>query len=78
MVGLVVSDRYYDKEYGDFNYDVYYRSMNGTILEEYEDDIKLCEKVYINDLSSYVSIAEKENIIINIPENYKDKYPKEN
>jgi len=77
MIGLVISDRYYDKEYGDYNYDVYYRSMNGTILEECEEDIELCNNIEFSDLSAYVSIAKDENIIINIPEEYKDRYPKE-
>jgi hypothetical protein len=77
QVGLVVSDRYYDQEYGDYNYDVYYRSMGGTISEEFEDDIKICDDVEYYDISAYVSIAKEENVIINIPEEYKDRYPEE-
>ena len=77
QVGLVVSDIFYNKEYHEYTYDIYYRSMNGITLEEFEDDIKICEHVEYSDMSAYVSIAKEENVIINIPEEYKDRYPNE-
>ena len=74
-IGLVISDRYYDTEFNDYNYDVYYKEMSGMILEEAEGEIELYYDVNFYDIQHFAYIAEKENTIINIPDEYEENFP---
>ena len=74
-VGLIVSDKYYDD--GEYGYDVYFRSFNGEIFHEDINDIEHCYFIEYSDMSAYVSIARKNNYIINIPVQYQDDFPNE-
>ena len=80
QIGLIVSNKYItDDEFKEEVIDVYYRMMNGDIYEEIVDDLIIPLGYEIDDhIDSYISIAKKNNYIINIPEGeYADNYPKE-
>ena len=77
-VGLVVSNKYTDKEFNIDCFDVYYRMSNGDIYSEEVGDIELATDYEMEDhIWAYVSIAKKQNKIINITYEYSDSFPNE-
>ena len=75
--GLIVSKRYFDNNYNEDGFDIYYRSLGGAIYHEDINDIEYCYDIDYSDMSAYVSIARRENYIINIPLQYQEDYPNE-
>jgi len=76
-VGLIVSDRFTEKEYNEDGFDIYYRSLGDAIYHEDINDIEHCYDIDYSDMRAYVSITRKEKYIINIPLQYQKEFPNE-
>ena len=77
QVGLVVSGEYLDSDnYKGF--DVCFRSSMGSVYFVETTDIKNVDDEQLGDnLWAYVSIAGKNNYLINIPDEYNEEFPEE-
>jgi len=70
---LIISNCY--TEDGECGYDLYYRSLGGDIFFTNKVDIKHSENIDYSDMKSYISIANRNNYIVNIPNQFIDTFP---